>query len=230
MSRQESPRPQRDVGTAQRETRADRKKEREGENAEKQGEGRESGGRRKEEGGTERQRVLGETAKEPLHEKAERSSKKALRAGVLSSTLSSAAARVGRRPDDRRGRGPPLPRSTRRARRNPRRKRRGRLRARAAVAWAAGPGGEAAARSVRLTHSRPARSSWACARRPAAHHRHEGSARELSTQTCRPSTRGRRRPRTGRLRAQRRCRVLASACATVDRAQPGRTRNGGRRP
>ena len=84
---------------------------------------------------------------------------------------------------------PPLPRSPRGARRNPRRKRRGRLRARAAVAWAAGPGGEAAARSVRLTHSRPARSGWACARRPAARRRHERSARELSAQTCRPSAR-----------------------------------------
>ncbi len=188
--------------------------------------GRGKGERRAEEGGTERQRVLGETAREPLHEKAERSSKKALRAGVLSSTFSSAAVRVGRRPDGRRGRGPPLPRSPRRTRRNPRRKRRGRLRARAAVAWAAGPGGEAAARSVRLTHSRPARSSWACARRPAARRRHEGSARELSAQTCRPSA----PPRTGRLRAQRRCRVLASACTTGGRDKPGRTRNGGRRP
>ena len=94
--------------------------------------------------------------------------------------------------------GPPWPRSPRRARRNPRRKRRGRLRARAAVAWAAGPGGEAAARSVRLTHSRPARSSWACARRPAARRRHESSARELSTQTCRPSAPP--RTRAGRLR------------------------------
>ena len=64
--------------------------------------GRGKGERRAEEGGTERQRVLGETAREPLHEKAERSSKKALRAGVLSSTLSSAAVRVGRRPDGRR--------------------------------------------------------------------------------------------------------------------------------
>ena len=159
--------------------------------------GRGKGERRAEEGGTERQRVLGETAREPLHEKAERSSKKALRAGVLSSTLSSAPVRVGRRPDGRRGRGPPLPRSPRRARRNPRRKRRGRPRARAAV-WAAGPGGEAAARSVRLTHSRPARSGWACARRPAARRRHESSARELSTQTCRPSAPP--RTRAGRLR------------------------------
>ena len=147
--------------------------------------GRGKGEQRAVEGGTERQRVLGETAREPLHEKAERSSKKALRAGVLSSTLSSAAVRVGRRPDGRRGRGPPLPRSPRGARRNPRRKRRGRPRARAAV-WAAGPGGEAAARSVRLTHSRPARSGWACARRPAARRRMPRGQRPRAARTDLP--------------------------------------------
>ena len=73
-------------------TRADRKKKREGENTEKQGEGRESRGPWKE---GRRGRGCWERRREPLHEKAERSSKKALRAGVLSSTFSSAAVRVG---------------------------------------------------------------------------------------------------------------------------------------
>ena len=225
MSRQESPAHKETLELRKFRTQADRKKEREGENTEKQGEGRESRGPWKE---GRRGRGCWERRREPLHKRLSAEQQEQQESAASGSAEQHFVERCCTRRSKTRW--PPGARLCLAARVAPG----GTLGASAeggcarVQPWRGQPGREEKlqrARSASRTRGQRGRAGRARVGLP-PRRRHEGSARELSAQTCRPSA----PPRTGRLRAQRRCRVLASACTTVDRAKPGRTRNGGRRP